>query len=192
MMWTIQSFKCTIKEDIIVLVGKKMDITIVKLHDKDLDQLFEFELENRNYFEEMVWSRGDDYYHFETFITKNQALLDEQSQGLSHFYLIKNKNGLIVGRINLVDIDKTLGSGHIGYRVGKAYAGRGVAKKALQLLLKTMNKQEIKQIEGKTSTNNIASQKILEHNGFKHVSTSDEEFEMHGQRLKFVYYKWTI
>ncbi|MFA1821929.1 GNAT family N-acetyltransferase [Virgibacillus oceani] len=169
-----------------------MDIEIEKLKATDFEDLFEFELENRAYFEELVWGRGDDYYHFETFINKNKALLDEQSQDLSHFYLMKNKDGFIVGRINLIDIDKTLGLGHIGYRVGKSYTGKGIAKKALQLLLKTVSKQGITQILAKTLTNNIASQKILEKSGFKHVSTSDEEFELNGQRLKFVYYKWTI
>ncbi len=29
--------------------------------------------------------------------------MDEQNQGLSYFYLIKNIEGLVLGRINLVD-----------------------------------------------------------------------------------------
>ncbi len=169
-----------------------MEMTLEKLHETDFESLFEFELENRTYFEEMVWSRGDDYYHFETFKKKNKALLEEQYQGLSHFYLIKNKEGFIIGRINLSDIDKTLSSAQIGYRVGRPYTGGGVAKKALHLLLKTVNKHGIKQILAKTSTNNIASQKTLEANGFKRVSTSDEEFDMNGQRLRFIFYEWTI
>lgn len=44
-----------------------MDIIIEKLQYADAENLFEFELENRDYFEEMVPSRGDDYYNFETF-----------------------------------------------------------------------------------------------------------------------------
>lgn len=37
----------------------------------------------------------------------------------------------------------------------------------------------------------MASQKVLEQNGFEHIETSDKEFEMNGQMLKFITYKWT-
>ncbi|QDP39271.1 GNAT family N-acetyltransferase [Radiobacillus deserti] len=167
-----------------------MDITIEKLHDTDAENLYKFELENRIFFEEMVPSRGDDYYNFETFKERNKALLDEQAQGLSYFYLIKNKDGSIVGRMNLVDIEN--GLGHIGYRVGKAYTGKGIANRALKLLLETIrNKQGIKEVSAKTTTNNMASQKVLEKNGFKYMAASDEEFLMNGQKVKFVYYLLT-
>lgn len=38
---------------------------LVKLQEKHFEKLFKFELENRGYFEEMVPSRGDDYYNLE-------------------------------------------------------------------------------------------------------------------------------
>ncbi|WP_240507966.1 hypothetical protein [Virgibacillus indicus] len=79
-----------------------MNIMIKKLQAEDLENLFEFELENRAYFEEMVPSRGDDYYNFEVFKQRNKALLDEQVQRLSYFYLIKNKEGLILARSSLL------------------------------------------------------------------------------------------
>ena len=47
---------------------------LVKLQEKHFEKLFKFELENRGYFEEMVPSRGDDYYNLETFIQRNKAL----------------------------------------------------------------------------------------------------------------------
>ncbi|MDV2685623.1 GNAT family protein [Alkalihalophilus lindianensis] len=167
-----------------------VDITIEKLQNADFEKLFEFELENRAYFEEMVPSRGDDYYNFEAFKKRNKALLNEQDQGLSYFYLIKDKDGLILGRMNLVGIEKSQGIGHIGYRVGKSYTGKGISNRALTLLLESTNQLGIKRILAKTTTNNIASQKVLEKNGFKYRETSDEEFNMNGQLLSFVYYIW--
>lgn len=166
------------------------NILIKKLQDEDLEKLFEFELENRAYFEGMVPSRGDDYYNFEIFKQRNTALIDEQAQGLSYFYLIKNKEGLILGRMNLVDIEMSQALGHIGYRVGKAYTGKGIANIALNLLLETTTELGIRQISAKTTTNNIASQRILVKNGFLYVSTADEEFKMNGQSLSFVFYVW--
>ncbi|WP_404452143.1 GNAT family N-acetyltransferase [Virgibacillus necropolis] len=168
-----------------------MNISLEKLHIKDAEALFEFELENRTFFEEMVPTRGDDYYNFENFRVRHKALLDEQEQGVSRFYLIKNKNGSILGRMNLIDIDETQSLGHVGYRVGQKYIGKGIAKKALKLLLETVGDTGIEKIKAKTTINNQASQKVLENNGFKILSTGDETFEMHGQNLKFVYYSWS-
>lgn len=169
-----------------------MDVYIEKLQVTDAEDLYKFELENRKSFEEMVPTRGDDYYNPEFFKKRHEALLEEQVQGDSYFYLIKDKYNSILGRINLVDIDKSHKVGHLGYRVGQAQTGKGIATKALKLLLETVIDKDIKQIKAKTTTNNIASQKVLEKNGFERIATDDEEFEMNGQELNFVYYTLTI
>lgn len=167
-----------------------MDIFIEKLNRMDEENLYKFELENRNFFEELVPTRGDDYYKPEVFKIRHETLLEEQAKGISYFYLIKDKNGSILGRINLVDIDESHKIGHLGYRVGQRHTGKGVSKKALELFFKIALEQNIKKIKAQTTTNNIASQKVLEKNGFERIGTSDKEFEMNGQKLKFVYYIW--
>lgn len=166
-----------------------MNIIIEKLKDTDIEDLYEFETENRIFFEEMVPSREDDYYIPEVFKVRNESLLDEQVKGLSFFYLIKDENNSILGRINLVDIDSDK-IGFLGYRVGQIHTGKGVAKKALKLLLDTIVDLDIKEVKAKTTTNNLASQKVLEQNGFEHTETSDKQFKMNGQMLKFITYKW--
>ncbi|MBU9722839.1 MULTISPECIES: GNAT family N-acetyltransferase [Bacillaceae] len=170
-----------------------MNIKIEQLQALDAVDLFQFELENREFFEKMVPGRGDDYYNFEIFQTRHQALLDEQAQGISYFYLIKELEGAILGRMNLVDIDESQQQklGHLGYRVGKSHTGKGVANKGLKLFLETMRQQGVGQILAKTTSDNIASQKVLTKNDFKHVETSAEEFEMNGRKLKFYYYQWS-
>jgi ribosomal-protein-alanine N-acetyltransferase len=171
--------------------GSLMEIVIEKLHGTDEKALYKFELENRTFFEEMVPTRGDDYYKPEVFKNRHESLLAEQAEGISYFYLIKDENGSILGRINLIDIDESNKIGHLGYRVGQQHTGKGVAKKALQLLVETMIELGIKQVKAKTTTNNIASQKVLERCGFEQTETSDEEIELNGQKLKFVNYTWT-
>lgn len=167
-----------------------MDISIEKLHKKDAEELFNFETENRAYFEKSVPSRGEEYYDFETFRKKHQDLLEEQENGISYFYLIKDKNSSIVGRMNLVDIDRNKRTGHIGYRVGEIHTGKGIANKALKLLLMDISKENIREVHAKTTSNNIASQKVLEKNGFKQVSAGNEEFIMNGENMKFVNFVW--
>jgi ribosomal-protein-alanine N-acetyltransferase len=168
-----------------------MDITIEKLHETDAERLFEFELENRAFFEEMVPSRGDEYYKFENFKKRHESLLDEQTEELSCFFLIKDKNGSILGRINIIDIDKSQKLGHVGYRVGKAYTRKGIASKALKLLMETMSTQDVKKFLAKTTINNIASQKVLEKIGFKEIEIVDEELKKENS-LKFIYYTCSV
>ncbi|MGN7408401.1 GNAT family N-acetyltransferase [Sporosarcina sp. SAFN-010] len=168
-----------------------MNLFIERLTGLDAEDLYKFELENRNFFEETVPTRGDDYYKPEVFKIRHETLLEEQAEGISSFYLIKDVNSSILGRINLVDIDVTHKIAHLGYRVGHLHTGKGVAKKALELLLEIVGQQDVKQVKAMTTTNNIASQKVLEKNGFKQTACDVEEFDMNGQKIKFIYYRWS-
>ncbi|MFJ3390382.1 MULTISPECIES: GNAT family N-acetyltransferase [unclassified Lysinibacillus] len=163
-----------------------MEISIICLQERDAEELFEFEKNNRLFFEQMVPGRGEDYYNFETFKIRHRELLTEQQENKSKFYLIRDNSGSIVGRINLVDIDTTNDIAEVGYRVGQEYGGKGIAARALKLLLET--EIRVKKIKAKTTTNNIASQRVLEKNGFKQVSISDNKFEMNGKKLQFIDY----
>ncbi len=165
-----------------------MEITLHLLHEKDAAALFQFELENREFFERLVPGRGDDFYVFENFLSRHQELLKEQQEGFANFYLIKNDTGDILGRINLVDIDRNHQTAEIGFRVGANYGGQGIGHRALNLLLDT--DLGLRQIHGKTTTVNQASRKILAKNGFEKVGVSEEEFEMNGQTMRFVHYLW--
>ncbi|KIL74475.1 GNAT family N-acetyltransferase [Pseudobacillus badius] len=168
-----------------------MEIYLDRLQAADAEALYQFELENRAFFEQMVPARGEDYYILEMFNKRHEALLEEQAQGGSYFYLIKGKDHSILGRINLVDIDKSHTTAHVGYRVGQKHTGKGITNQALKLLIETVKAKGIKQIQAKTTANNIASQKVLEKNGFKRIATGSETFEMNGQQLHFIYYALT-
>lgn len=112
-----------------------MEISIICLQERDAEELFEFEKNNRLFFEQMVPGRGEDYYNFETFKIRHRELLTEQQENKSKFYLIRDNAGSIIGRINLVDIDTTNDIAEVGYRVGQEYGGKGIGAKALKLLL---------------------------------------------------------
>ncbi|MFJ7186029.1 GNAT family N-acetyltransferase [Lysinibacillus xylanilyticus] len=163
-----------------------MEISINSLQERDAEELFEFEKNNRLFSEQMVPSRGEDYFNFETFKIRHKELLTEQQENESKFYLIRDNSDKIIGRINLVDIDTTNDIAEVGYRVGQEYGGKGIGARALKLLLET--EISVTKIKAKTTINNIASQRVLEKNGFKQVSTSDDEFEMNGKKLQFINY----
>lgn len=165
-----------------------MEISLHLLTLEDAPELFDFESKNRLFFEQMVPSRCDDYYSFDIFMKRHQMLLKEQEDGLSNFYLIKSKAGEILGRINLVDINQLTCSADIGFRIGAEHVGNGIGNHALNLLLE--GDLPVFQIHGKTTTVNLASQRVLEKNGFKRLETSKEEFLLNGQKMRFVNYVW--
>lgn len=168
-----------------------MSIYIALLQEQDAEDLFQFECENRTFFEKILPSRGKDYYHFKYFRMRHSELLKEQDDNTSFFYLIKNNLDDIVGRINLVDIDKNKRKAHLGYRVGESFTRKGIADKAVKLLLQEAPKLNIREIHAKTTSNNIASQKVLEKNCFKQIFINDEEeIEFNGQILKLIRYIW--
>ena len=168
-----------------------MAIYIEKLKKSDALHLLDFECVNRRFFEEMIPTRGDEYYVPEIFNKKLAALLDEQFQGVSQFYLIKDQDQKILGRINLVDFDKSREVCHLGYRIGEAHTRQGIASRSLSLLLQSLKDTDISLIKAKTTTNNIASQKVLEKNGFVKVKTSAERFELNDERVNFINYELT-
>ncbi|PEI95673.1 GNAT family N-acetyltransferase [Bacillus pseudomycoides] len=167
-----------------------MEIYIDELKKQDAEELFAFECYNRTFFEKMVPSRGDDYYVYETFQSKHDELLKEQKEGTSYFYLIRNMEKTIVGRINLVDIEKDRQLGYLGYRVGEDFIGNGIATKAVQLLLIQAADHQIIEIHAKTTNNNIASQLVLEKSGFSRTVIDKKGIELNGQKINFIHYVW--
>lgn len=139
----------------------------------DSKELYDFESINRAYFEQSVPGRGNDYFIYENFVRILDQLLTEHEAGTSYFHLIKDENGTIVGRMNLVDIDE--GTGSIGYRIAEAYAGKGLASKALRLLLDIANERYgVTRLYAKTTIDNPSSQRVLEKNGLELIDVRDE------------------
>lgn len=99
------------------------------------------------------------------------------------------ESGIIVGRINLVDIDPVNGTAHVGYRIGEAFTQKGIANEALKLLVKLAPDLNVTQIHAKTTSDNIASQKVLVKNGFERISINEEISADTGQKLTFYHYR---
>lgn len=160
------------------------DIIVKLLEKSDEEELFKFELENRDFFENMVSSRGDSYYEFNNFRMIMKELIEEQEKGLAYMYLIKDDDDKIVGRVNLVSIIRgSFNKAELGYRIGRKHQGKGYATSAVKFVLdEAVNKHKLHRIEAGTSPDNIGSQIVLIKNGFQFT----------GRYNKYIYYngKW--
>ncbi|MBB6218764.1 ribosomal-protein-alanine N-acetyltransferase [Anaerosolibacter carboniphilus] len=158
------------------------DITIKPLTESDAVALFQFELENREFFESMVPSRGDSYYDFGNFMALQKEIVKEQKEGSLYMYLIKDQEHNIIGRVNLVSIVRGMfNKAELGYRIGKAYTGKGYTTKAVALVLhEAIHQHKLHRIEAGTAPDNIGSQIVLIKNGFQFTGRNHKYIYQNG------------
>ena len=140
--------------------------SVYRLRPVQLDDeasVLQFELENRAYFAQTVSDRGDEY--FEEFPERHRDLLNEQSSGVCAYYLLVDDDQQVVGRFNLYDLND--GTASVGYRVGEAFARRGVATRGLGELCHIASREHaLRTLRAKARDDNAASQRVLVKVGF--------------------------
>jgi ribosomal-protein-alanine N-acetyltransferase len=159
-----------------VPAGLEIKTTIEPLRIEVLPELLTFERDNRAHFAEWVADRGDDY--FSQFTTRNKALLDEQSAGSSFFFVVRDEEDRLVGRINLVDL--TQNSVSLGYRIAQAATGVGHASRAVLLASAFARDRGLQTITAMTTLVNRGSQRVLERAGFIEVAGSPASILING------------
>jgi len=75
------------------------------------------------------------------------------------------EGGEVVGRVNLIDV--AAGSAELGYRIAQKAAGQGLATAAVREVRELAATQYgLSRLRAKATTDNPASQTVLERNGF--------------------------
>jgi len=88
--------------------------------------------------------------------------------------LVDNK---FVGTISLEKIDKIKKEASIGYWVAKSYRGKGIATKAVKLVVSFgFKKLKLKRIYAKVKKSNIQSLRVLDNAGFEKKGMSKNEY----------------
>lgn len=157
------------------------EIKIELLNYNHLEKLYKFELDNREFFERVDLGRKDIYYEKENF----EIIYDEYIYGMNkdmfYMYLIMKDND-IVGRVNIVEVDRENSVGEIGYRMDENSQGKGYATEAVrQLLMKMRDDHKIYTGKAMVLKNNIGSQKILSNNGFTLINEEKNAIEINGK-----------
>lgn len=125
--------------------------------------LLAFERENRAYFTAVIPDRGDEF--FAEFDAHHAQLLESQAAGTDYFHVLVAEDGGVVGRVNLVRVAD--GSAELGYRIAEKAAGQGLATAAVREVRELAAKQYgLTKLRARLTTDNPASRKVLERNGF--------------------------
>jgi ribosomal-protein-alanine N-acetyltransferase len=141
-----------------------------RLHAGHAPAVLVFELANRAYFAASISDRGDEF--FAQFTSRFNALLAEQEAGICACYVLVARDGSVLGRFNLVNIEDQ--TAELGYRVAQHVAGRGVATATVRELCRlAAAKHGLRTLRAAVSSQNVASQKVLAKAGFVPVGPAD-------------------
>ncbi|WCE32304.1 GNAT family N-acetyltransferase [Vibrio sp. SCSIO 43137] len=148
---------------------------------KHVAELFEFEKQNKLWFEKFVPARPASYRNLISFRTVISDLVKEQQAGCGFFFVII-QDEKIVGRINLIDVED--GEASLGYRIAESVAGKGVASQAVKMI-KTIAREELglTLLNATAAKSNPASARVLEKSDFEKVSTEKSSIKINGEAL---------
>ena len=127
-------------------------------------ELLQFEQDNRAWFEQHIEPRPNDFYNLLGVQTHTAELLMDRTLGKGLPTLLIDQQNDIIGRVSLANIAKR--KAFLGYRLAHAHVGKGLAKRAVAMMLDLAKQQGIRQLVALTSVDNIASQKVLISHGF--------------------------
>jgi ribosomal-protein-alanine N-acetyltransferase len=160
-----------------------MDVSIHLLKKENTKEILEFEKENKDFFETVIPPRSDDYFDLDNLRSIIGEIEEEQNKGLCHMYLIRDKDGNLVGRVNLFFISRGIyEKAEIGYRIGEKYMGKGYGTKAVKLACNEAFKvHKLHRIEAGTGANNVGSQIVLIKNGFEFIGRTRDVIKLNGK-----------
>ena len=109
-------------------------------------------------------------------------MLREQENRDVYMHLIRDAQGVMVGRVNLSVLGKDRKIAELGYRIGENVTNLGYASEAVNLVLeKAFTTYGLHRIIAGTATDNLASQRVLLKNGFTFSRIIENDFEMHNE-----------
>ena len=144
--------------------------------------VYSFEKENREYFERNLPPRPANYFDPEGFKKITRELLTEQENHDTYMHLIRDSQGMMVGRINLSVLESDRKTAELGYRIGEKYTNLGYASEAVKLVLdKAFHTYGLNRIVTGTATDNLASKRVLLKNGFTFSRIIENDLQVNNE-----------
>ena len=157
-------------------------ISIEMLTKENSYDVYTFEKDNKAYFEKTLPPRHNDYYTLNGFNNIINTLLLEQKNKDVFMHLIRDINGVMVGRINLITLENDKKIAEIGYRIGENYNNKGYASEAVKMSLdRGLNLYGLDKIIAGTATDNFASKKVLIKNGFSSMKVIEKDVKVNNK-----------
>ena len=157
-------------------------IRLELLSEENSIDVYSFEKENREYFERNLPPRPGNYFDPEGFKEITRELLTEQTNRDVYMHLIRDSQGMMVGRINLSVLENDRKTVELGYRIGENVSNLGYASEAVKLVLeKAFTTYGLNRVIAGTATSNLASQRVLLKNGFTFSRMIENDLQIHNE-----------
>lgn len=157
-------------------------ISLELLSEENSLDVYSFEKENQEYFERNLPPRPENYFDSEGFKEITREMLTEQTNLDVYMHLIRDAQGVMVGRINLSVLENDQKIAELGYRIGENYTNLGYASEAVRLVLdKAFNNYGLNRIIAGTATDNLASKRVLLKNGFTFSRIIENDLQIHNE-----------
>jgi ribosomal-protein-alanine N-acetyltransferase len=156
----------------------------------DVPVLAELLRANRAYLAPWDPIRGEDYFTVDGQLAVIRAALDQHRQGSALPHVIVDGDR-VVGRITLNGITRgAFQSCSMGYWVSASATGRGVATAAVRdIAAVAFDDLGLHRIEAGTLVHNVASQRVLERNGFLRFGLAPKYLRIAGEWQDHVMYQ---
>lgn len=153
------------------------------LSEKHLDLLFQFELENREWFESVISPR-EDYFYTHSGVQRHIFDSVLKMKLGSHYSGVLIQKDQIVARGNLKNICHKKNSCSVGYRVAENSTGKGYATYCLTKLIRIASGlYSLNELEALVLDNNPTSKAVLQKLKFNAESHETNFIELNGIKL---------
>lgn len=134
----------------------------------DAQRLFEYELNNKDFFIPTSFTRNDQYYTLDRFRKNIESYSREIEEKSSiRFGIFLNSNHKLIGMIALNDILWPLKTSYVGYSLDLKHTKQGYMYEALNLIIQySFNDLKLHRLEAGVMPSNHTSYKLLERCGF--------------------------
>jgi ribosomal-protein-alanine N-acetyltransferase len=134
----------------------------------DAEELSALYRENRDFLAPFEPARSDDFYTVQGQRERLEQLANDAAAGAGWRFSIVD-GGAIVGTINVSDVIRgPMQVANVGYWVAREHNGRGLATRAVADVIEfAFGEAALHRLEAGTLPDNLASQRVLEKNGFE-------------------------
>ena len=169
---------------------RSVDIRPLAVTDaRTLAQLY---AENRDFLAPLEPLRPDAFYTFEGQRRHIALLTDRRASGTAYPFVIV-ADGHVVGAINLSNVVRgAFQSCNVGYWVAQEHNGQGHATSALSLVCeRAFGELGLHRVEAGTLLHNVASQRVIEKNGFTRIGIAPRYLQIAGEWADHVLFQRT-
>ncbi len=157
------------------------------LNSSHIEALFEFEQQNRIWFEQFVPPRPDTYFFLHSFIDATQSLLTQQEEEEGFFHVVLDQDE-IIARVNLTKTSSN--EAELGYRVSQSRIGQGVASYGVSKVIESArNEYNLTLLTAMVATEHHASQRVLTKHGFQLSSQRKTHQMLNGHSIQLQHYE---